>query len=91
MTSEGNYSAVILVSYEDNNNVVNTVTRQVQYNVFELKVEQTPQGPLENIMGYITNYRSPQFILILIIILVIIISISILVRKRRSKLEEFEL
>ncbi len=50
-TKEGNYAVEMVVSYEDNNRTLQTVSRQIQFNVVEIREEAPPQGPLEGILG----------------------------------------
>ncbi len=105
-TREGRYIVEILVSFEDEDTVPFTVTRQISFNVLELKEERAPPGPLESILGPIRNLLFPQqpqgsptqppqglpilSFIPLIILMVIIIGVVMLVRRRRSRKNEFE-
>ncbi|MEM2843566.1 MAG: CARDB domain-containing protein [Candidatus Bathyarchaeia archaeon] len=83
---EGNYTATIVISYEDKEHILHTINYQIQFNI--IKFSET-QGSTKNTYKYIVDYLLQHwFFITLIILAVLIVSYAIFKLKSKASVKQ---
>ncbi len=85
MVEEGNYTATIMISYEDNEHNVHTVYHTIQFKI--IKLAGGTQAKPKSVINYVADLFSKWLSIVVVIGLILGVSYAVFMFKRKSSKE----